>query len=799
MSKAERDEALVKAIEQAEEESYGADNISMDGELSSQRAQAIDAYLGRNTNPAPEGNTQIVSRDLFDTIEWITPSLVRIFAGSDEVVKFNPVGPEDEKQAKQETLYVNHIVTKRNPWTQIFHDWVKDALLTKNAYCLAYRDNIKRVEYELYEDQSDDAFALLMQDQDDFEVLEHSQEVDEDELKKQQQWFQQATAQYQQMAQQAMLQAVQSGQQPQIPPPPEMPPTPMLHSVKIRRTEEEKKVCLKVLPPEKCVIHHSTPSYMLNECDFFEYWDDVTISSLRQMGFDVPDDIRDDTRSSFETVEEFSRNLYNEQRRDGEEIDPSMRKVKVRMCWIRQDYDGDGIAELQYVIIVGTEILYREECSRIPVASIVATPIPHRHIGISIADVMLEVQEAKQAMLRQGIDNLFHANNPRLFAVDGKINIDDALVSRPGGVVRGMQGTDAVFGRDIAPIVIPNIFPQAVQGMEYMDRISERRTGVNGVFTGNVSPEVLTQTTGMAMNQMGTAAAQKVEQIARMIAPSVEYLFQVVHELILKGGHKEEVVRLQNEWVTVDPSQWKKRSDLTIAVGLGSGNKDTVLSHLNMMFQQQMALLPMGITDPSLIYNTVSEIAKMAGFASPEPFWKLPPQNPPPPSPPPEIVKEQMKLQADAQKFQAETQVDMQKYQADQQAEKMKLAFEASEREKDRQLELEKAKMQEATKLAIAQMQVENQEKQLEKSQQFEGQKIMAQQSHEARLNGTEDVEKENSDMSELMQNLITALGTLNDAIRRPRVPERDPKTGKPLYGRLATDEEMARMMGTMQ
>ena len=786
MSKAERDEALVRAIEIAEGESYGSGDYTMDGELSSQRSQAIDAYLGRNTNPAAEGNSQIVSRDLFDTIEWMLPSLVRIFAGGDEVVKFNPVGPEDDKQAKQETLYVNHVVTKRNPWTQIVHDWLWDALVTKNAYCLAYRDKQIKVEYELYEDQSDDAFALLMQDEDDFKVLEHSQEVDEDELKKQQAWFEQATQQHQMQAQQTMMQWQQAAQQaqmtdqpvppqPEFPNAPQMPPTPYKHSVKIRRKEEENKICLKVLPPEKCVIHHSTDSYMLNECDFFEYWDDVTISSIRQMGFEVDDDIRDDAKAGFDTLEDVSRDLYNENRTGGEDFDPSMRKVRVRMCFIRQDYDGDGIAEMQYVMVVGNQILYREECSRIPVASIVATPLPHRHIGVSISDVMLEVQEAKQAMLRQGIDNLFHANNPRLFAVDGKINIDDALISRPGGVVRGMQGADAVFGRDIAPIVIPNIFPQAIQGMEYMDRISERRTGVNGVFTGNVSPEVLTQTTGMAMNQMGTAAAQKVEQIARMIAPSVEYLFQVVHELILKGGHKEEVVRLQNEWVTVDPSQWKKRSDLTIAVGLGSGNKDTVLGHLNMMFQQQMALLPMGITDPAKIYNTVSEIAKMAGFASPEPFWKLPDPNQPPPPPPPEIIKQQMAQQADAQKFQAETQIEMQKYQSDQQLEMQKMAFEAAEREKDRQLELEKAKMAEATKLAIAQMQTENQSETLDKSQQFEAQKMVVQQSHEARVNGVEQVEKENSDMAELLVNLNQAIAALGQAINKPKSVVRGP------------------------
>jgi hypothetical protein len=782
MSREEQDQKLLSAIQGAEDESYGSGVVQTDGGLSAERAAAIDAYYGKNTNPAPEGNSQVVSRDVFDTIEWITPSLVRIFAGSDEVVKFNPVGPEDEAQAKQETLYVNHLVTKNNQWTQIFHDWCKDALLTKNAYCMAYWDDAKQVEYEVYTEQSDDSFALLMQDSDDIEVLEHSTEVDEDaaqivagQYQQAQQQYMQAFQQWQMAAQQAQM---QGNPTPPPPQPPQPPPQPLLHSLKLRRTEGEGKVCLRVLPPERCVIHHETSDYSLKTCDFFEYWEDVSISSLRQMGFDVPDDINGDARNALEdTSEEFARNLYSEQASRGDGYEPSMRKVRSRMCWIRHDYDDDGIAELQYCLVVGAKILFREECNRIPVASIVATPVPHRHIGISIADVMLDIQDTKQAMLRQGIDNLFHANNPRLFVADGKINMDDALVSRPGGVVRGINGADAVFGRDIAPIVIPNIFPQAVQGMEYMDRLSERRTGVNGVFSGNVSPEVLTQTTGMAMNQMGTAAAQKVEQIARMISPSVEYLFGCVHELVLKHGRKEETIRLAGQWVTVDPSTWRRREDLSIAVGLGSGNKDTVLNHLNQMFQMQMALLPMGVTDPSLIYNTVSEISKMAGFGSPAMFWKMP--GPPQPQPPPpEIQKQQMQIQADQQDSQMQLQAEQQKFQAEATLSQRKMAWDGQQKDKDREVELEKARMDNATKLAIAELNANAQDQSLDKTQTFEAQKLgatFAQEDKNAQIPEREMMQEREGQMGELMQNLHMAISALGEAMSRPKAVVRGP------------------------
>lgn len=763
---------LVNAIEAAEAESYGSEGL--EGSLSDERAAAIDAYFGRNTNPAAEGNSQVVSRDVFDTIEWITPSLVRIFAGTDEVVKFEPVSKEDEPAAKQETLYVNHVVTQRNQWTQVFHDWCKDALLTKNAYCLAYWDSSKEVEYETYARQSDDAFALLMEDADEADVLEHTAEVDEDAWKQiqarhaqaLQQWQMgttQMAMQWQEAAQQAIMQGQPPPQPPETPPQPQLPPAPQLHSVKLRRTNEAGHVCLKVLPPERCVVHHKTPDYTLDECDFFEYWEERTISSLRAMGFDVEDDIDADSKGSAESQESGARDRFGEAQNTGVGWEPAMRKVRTRMCWIRHDHDEDGIAELQFCIVVGRKVLYRDECNRIPVGSIVATPVPHRHIGISVAEVVMEIAETKQAMLRQGIDNLFHANNPRLFVNEGRINLDDALVSRPGGMIRGVLGEEAQFGRDIAPIVIPNIFPQAVQGMEYMDRLAERRTGVNGVFSGNVSPEVLTQTTGMAMSQMGSAAAQKVEQIARMIAPSVEYLFGCVHELILKHGHKKDVVRLAGEWVTVDPSNWKRRKDLKIAVGLGSGNKDTVLAHLSQMFQMQMALLPMGVTEPKLIYNTVAEISKMAGFGSPDMFWKLP--GPPQPQPPPpEIMKEQMRAQADAQKFQAQQQAEAQKRQEEAAMEAQRLQLESLEKDKDRAVQVELAKMAEATKLAIANLNRETTLETTQSSQAFEAEKLGATfQREDAKEQAKEQVKDDG--MNELLSNVQEAIGTLHERI----------------------------------
>ena len=70
--------------------------------LSSERSRALDYYLGDMSRdmPAPEGRSRAVSSDVADTIEGLMPTLMDIFCGGDEVVRFEPVGPEDVAAAE---------------------------------------------------------------------------------------------------------------------------------------------------------------------------------------------------------------------------------------------------------------------------------------------------------------------------------------------------------------------------------------------------------------------------------------------------------------------------------------------------------------------------------------------------------------------------------------------------------------------------------------------------------------------------------------------------------------------------
>jgi len=641
---------LLNAIDGFEQRSYGGDQ---DGELQQQRALSIEYYLGNNLEPGADGRSQVVDRSVFETVQWILPSLCRIFASGDNVVEFEPLGQDDEEAALQESDFLNYLVTQKNDWFKTVVEWFQDALTTKNAYCMAYIDERVKVEKDRYERQSELQVTHLMEG-DGVELVAHSAYPDED-------------------AEPQMVPMLGPDGQPMIDPNTGQPvpavdemgqvimEQPMLHDVEIKQSKAEGRLAFKVLPPERVKIAEQTTDFTLNECPYFEYWDRVTISDLRAQGFEVEDDISTDDEA--DTEEDDARDQYLQgetQRQDEFEIDPAMRRVKARTVWIKHDYDEDGIAELQRVVVVGRTVLDRREESRIPVASIVPFMLTHRHIGLSLVDAMGDIQRIMTAVLRQGLDNLYISNNPRPFVNEDRVNLDDVLISRPGAPVRSLPGKNAQLGVDFGYLEVPFVFPQAINALEYMDSVKEKRTGLNKNFTGATEDALSGNASGVAINQVSTMAAQRVEQIARMFACGVEYLFSVSHELLLKHGHKKESIKLRGNWVDIDPSTWKTGRDLRISVTYGAGNKDALASRLGSILQTQMMAGEKGyrIATEKDVYEAAMDLAKASDL--PNKFFSDPSKLPPP-TPPPNPIEvgaqvEQMKNQTDQVRIKSDAQ-----------------------------------------------------------------------------------------------------------------------------------------------
>ncbi len=402
----------------------------------------------------------------------------------------------------------------------------------------------------------------------------------------------------------------------------------------------------------------------------------VTISDIRKMGFEVPDDIGDDEFT--DTEEDAARDevLQGDTWRYHERYtpdDPPSRKVKFRTIWVKADYDEDGIAELQRVIRIGDTILEREEVSRIPVSCIVPFINTHRHIGNSVADLTFDIQRIKTALLRGGLDSLNLSINPR-HAVSSEVNLDDLLVSRSGGVVRLRNGAIPGQGH-VVPLQTEFVFPQAQEGLRHMDTVTESRVGVNRIFQG-IDEGVLNDHN--RIGQLSTMAAQRVEQIARLFANGVERLFSLAHELLLKSGHQEETIKLRGQWVNVNPSNWKHGRDMRVVAPFAAGNKDSLLQRLMLIVGLQEKALAAGlpIADADDAYRLALEIASAADVPGDRFFTDpatIPPQEPPPDYTMLALEVENKKVDAGIQEDQVkaeleEQKLELEKYKADLQA-----------------------------------------------------------------------------------------------------------------------------------
>lgn len=661
------DALLLAAIErhEANSETYG--NLQED------RTQALDYYFGKPMGNEVEGRSQVVARTVWDTVEWIKPQLADVFCSGEEIVSFAPKSPDDVKAAEQESDYVNHIVTQRNNWFEVWYSWAHDALIQKTGYVKAYWDDDSDITIERYERLTNDEFSLLMQDP-AVEMVEHAEET--------------LLSEPNPMLAQQMLQA---GQAPQ-------PIVEVFHTVRLERKKPRNTVRIENVAPEYIRVSQDARGLSLQDerLPFVQHAEPRTISELRAQGLDVPDDINDGGDSMLDWEEDLRDDYTPFRDREGEETDPSMRRVLVRETWIRVDFNGDGRAELRHIIVVGKTVLLNEETDHVPLVALCPAPLSHRHYGLSMADAVMDLQRIQTALMRGALDNQYLANNGRYAIDENNVNLDDMLDSRPGGVVR-VTGQP---GAAILPLTHSTTGQVALPMLEYVDRIGQKRTGVNEQTQG-LDPNALNKTATGAQILM-SAAQQRIKFIARIFAETgVKALFQLVHQLTLQHSRQAELVRLRGEWVPVDPRTWVKRNDLQISMNLGLGDRAQQLAFLASVRQMQIEGLQIGVANPGNVFNTAARMMRAAGYKDVTEFFQDPRQLPPAPPPPDpaqvqiqieqakaqaqaqaQMAIEQMKLQADAQKFQAEQQLKAQaeaaKLQADQMRKQAELEVQAA-------------------------------------------------------------------------------------------------------------------------
>ena len=599
-----------------------ASSNRLDSEYSKNRREALAFYRGdshASYGPDEPGMSKVISRDTMEAVESMLPQLMRPFVSGDEVVRFDPQGPEDEETAKQASEYINYLFTRRNDGYGIIQASMKDGLLFRLGVGKVVREEVENYKTETYRGLT----ALEVQ------------ALQQDKL-------------FQIDVQQPSPDSLEAGME--------------LFDVQGTRKFTKGKITVYTVPPDEFLFERHLAR--LEDANFLGQESRRSVADLIALGLD---------KKKCQGLTADNDTAYNTERTErfwGENATPLStdndltRVVRVSECYIRCDYEGNGKPVWRRVFLGGgnDEILLDEPADGHPYVAWTPIPIPHKLVGLSVHDMTRDIQLIKTALAREVQNNLYLTNRPMREVVEGQVNLDDVLNPRVGGVVRVKA---AGMMREVATSFTA---ANSMQIVEYYDTVREQRTG-NTRYNQGLDADSLNKT-ATGINSIMAAAGLRMEAFARQYAEQfLKPLFVKMLELVCKHPDQRDVIRLRNEWVEMDPREWSTEYDMSVTVGLGSGSRDKMVAEIQQLWQIDAQILQLqgGPTGPLLdydkIYGKLKRLVEAMGLKGIESFYNDPKGFQPQPQPNPEVEKAQSEQQVKLAlaKLDSETKIEVAK------------------------------------------------------------------------------------------------------------------------------------------
>jgi hypothetical protein len=662
----DEDDSPFKPMDEEELEQIVGDAVDeainfISDEISDRRIKSQRYFNGEVDIGEEEGRSRIVATKCRDTVRAVKPSIQRVFMSADRPVEFIPSGPEDVASMEQASVYASAKFRQSNGF-KILRDVTHDALVNITGFTKAYWS-----EYEtpkIYDFTNlDDAQYQAILDAPGVDIISEESRPDDETIRMMQEQVDAAQAMAQQAA--AMGQQIDPAQLPTMPD-----VLPQLHDVRVMRRNTTGKLCIDTVPPEEFFVDRNARA----DDDFYVigHRTEMRAADVIAMGIDEDKVLDLDVFSSVDLrdQEEEERRRYPIQRDEDQSAeDPSMKKVTITEAYMRIDADGTGTPILHKFLLGGSSnrLLSFEPVDDHPFAGWHVDPEPHTYFGRSLVELIEQDQDAATAITRSILDNVMMTNNPRVEAVKGQVDMDDLLNNEIGGIVRvnapGM----------LRDITVPFVAGQTLPALQYIDQMVEMKTGVTRASMG-LDPDALQSTTRAAVTATVSAGAGQVEvMVSNLAYTGMRRLFCQILKLMSKHSTKAEMLRVNGQYVAMDPRVWDAELDATVNVGLGTGREDQKSAMLGQVMQIQMqAIANYGPMNPlsgiEQLRNTLADMLAINGIPNADRYF-MPTQPPQPEAPqaggeqPPqgdpaqamvaaETIKAQAKLQSDAQRLQ---------------------------------------------------------------------------------------------------------------------------------------------------
>lgn len=587
-------------------------------QLAADRDRNMAYYLGMPLGNEVAGRSQVVSWDVFEVIESALPSLLEPFFAGDNICEFEPAAPGDEEYAEQATDVINHLIKSKNDGFLVFNTWIKDGLLSKVGIVRAWQDATRKLKKERYTGLTDDQMVQLMQNP-AVTIKTHDAQPDPTN------------------------------------------PGAQLHDVEIEVDSGPVGPRIENVEPQSFIL--SRHARKMADVTAIGELRTYTRSDLVAMGFEKG---RVAQLTDYQAAQDAFA-LDPDQPDVGEHGEGANQQLTLFFGFVKLDYDGDGIAEWRRIFMAGNDILENEEVDDHEYCLWSPILLPHRIIGMALADPVVSIQDTKTSLTRQYLDSLYIANNPTTYAVEG-VNLDDLLSTRIGKVVRMKQAGQA------GPLQTTLVANESLQGIELANNMREERIGISRLNQGLDADSLNKTATGA---QIAQNRDQKRElMILRIFAETgCKDLCKRLLRLTCEYQDKPATIRLRNKWVEYDPRGWSAEMDVNINVGLGTGDKTQTIQFLGMMGAYFQQAAPLGVVTPENVYNLGKMLLKAGNIQGGESRLLTDPSTTPPQPPqksPEQIIAEstieaerikqetkreegQMRAAADAAALQANT------------------------------------------------------------------------------------------------------------------------------------------------
>ena len=556
----------------------------VDSEIAPQRIKAqryfdLEVDIGHE-----EGRSSVISSKCRDVVRGLKPSLQRVFLSSEKPVEFSPRGPEDVQVAEQATNFISYKFQQQDGY-KLLNDVFQDALVKKTGIAYVYFDNKEETEIETFENLTDDEFALITSEE-NVEIIEHEMRT-------------QATVDEQEIE----VEIVE-------------------HDVKISRTLSKGDIAVKAIAPEDFFVDRNSRS--VYDCYVICHSSEMRVSDLFAMGFSL-EELADLTNTEYSVVDdeaEFERRGYAIDECEDENTSAASKKITVTQAFMELDIEGTGAPILYQFICAGSnyKVLDFYEAEEVPYAIFEVDPEPHAFFGTSIVDLVISDQDASTSMLRGILDNAALVNNPAVQIVDGQVAVEDLLSNEIGRIVR-VKSPNAV-----SEMAVPFTAAQTLPALQYFDQLVDNKTGVSKMAQG-LDPDVLKSATATSVAASLEGQAGQAEVIARNLAEGgMKRLFKLMLNIMVKNVDKEQIIRLNGDFVPINLQDWNVDLDLIVNVGVGTGREreKAVTLQQTLAIQQQIyqGYGPMnGVVTLSQMRNTLADLLAIGGLKNADRYF----------------------------------------------------------------------------------------------------------------------------------------------------------------------------------